>query len=122
MKDEKRRFDRQELSLPVHYKVFDTQNLEQDIGDSRLDRLGILQDLSVGGMQIATGTPVKKGQILELELDVPGHGRTRTLARVAWSRPGTGPPQNDWRCGIQFIPVYQEDLEKIREYFGLLEE
>lgn len=122
MKNEKRKHDRETLSLPVHFRVFDTENLEHEIGIDTLDRLGILQDFSVGGMQVATGHPVKNGQILELELDVPGYGNARTLAKVAWVRPGSGPPQNDWRCGIQFIPVYEDDLSKVREYFGVVEE
>lgn len=122
MSQEKRRHDRENLSLPVHYKVYDTDRLEGDLDDPTLDRLGILQDLSVGGMQLLTGYPVREKQILELELEVPGHGRVRTLAKVAWARPGSGPPRGDWRCGIQFIPVYQDDIDKIREYFGVLEE
>ncbi len=121
MSRENRKFDRESLYLPVHFKVFDTTRLEQEVGDGTLDRVGILQDLSVGGMQVVTGHPVKSGQILELELEVPGHGKTRTLAKVAWARPGSGPPKNDWRCGIQFIPVYEEDLTKVREYFSLLD-
>ena len=122
MAGENRRHDRESLSLPVHFRIYDTDNLEHEMGETTLDRLGILQDLSAGGMQLSTGNPVKDGQILELELEVPGHGRARTLAKVAWARAGTGPPRHDWLCGIQFIPVYQEDLVKVREYFGLVED
>lgn len=41
-------------------------------------------NLSLGGFFAATRRPPMKGQVLALELDLPGHSPIRLLGRVTW--------------------------------------
>jgi uncharacterized protein (TIGR02266 family) len=48
---------------------------------------GFLQNVSSGGLFVATHTPAKIGELLELSFTVPGLGRTCTVVcRVRWVR------------------------------------
>jgi len=71
--------------------------------------------LSLGGIQVVSDKPLQPGTILELELVIPGTGlfeRSRKLFGA-----GRIPsPRGGINSGIQFIPVYEEDLMKLKEY------
>ncbi|HVZ82004.1 MAG TPA: PilZ domain-containing protein [bacterium] len=111
---EKRREDRVLLSLPVRFKVFDLQRLEKDVQDPSLGSEAELNNLSSSGLQIASTQPFQRGDVLELELDLPETGRIRSVAKVVWCRKdGAG---NGFHCGIQLIPVYPEDLDKLHDF------
>ena len=114
MKIERRKDERVSLSLPVRFKVFDLASLEKDVRDQTLKSPAEAQDLSLGGIQVASEEPLRQGDVLELEFEVPGAGRVRTVAQMAWVRQeGEG----RYCGGVRFIPVYEDDLEKIRVYF-----
>ena len=114
MKLEKRRANRVILSVTVQYKVFKLDQLEKDVQDEVLGLKAALQNVSLGGLQVVSSISFRKGDILELQLVVPGGGRVRSVAKVAWcEKDGTGP---DYRSGIRFIPVYEDDLKKLEEF------
>lgn len=115
MKPEKRKSNRIVLSLPVHYKVFQLEKLEKDILDNVLGSRAAIQNLSSGGIQVVSAGPFRPGDVLEMELEVPGSGRVRSVAKVIWCRKEKQ-AAHDYRSGIQFIPVYEEDLEKLHHY------
>jgi hypothetical protein len=114
MKIERRKDERVSLSLPVRFKVFDLARLEKDVRDQALKVPAEAQDLSLGGIQVVSEEPLREGDVLELEFEVPGSGRVRTVAQMAWVREGA---EGRYSGGVRFIPVYEEDLEKIRVYF-----
>ncbi|HJT24397.1 MAG TPA: PilZ domain-containing protein, partial [bacterium] len=114
MKLEKRRENRVILSVSVQYKVFQLDQLEKDVRDENLGLKAALQNVSLGGLQVVSPAPFRKGDILEIQLDIPGGARVRSVAKVAWcEKDGSGP---DYRSGIQFIPVYEDDLRKLVEF------
>lgn len=114
MKLEKRKASRVILSVPVQYKVFQIDQLEENIQDEVLRFKANLQDVSLGGLQVVSANSFRKGDILEIEIKIPAGGGVQSVAKVIWcKREGSGP---DYRSGIQFIPVYEEDLIKLRDY------
>jgi len=119
---EQRKNDRVILSVAVRYKVFRLENLEKDVRDPSLGLQASLQNLSLGGIQMVSNRPFQKGEILELEMEIPGSGTVRTVAKVVWCKPDPHSKGSEQVSGIQFIPVFEEDLKKVREYFGSGEE
>jgi hypothetical protein len=43
----------------------------------------LVEDLSVGGIRLITGTPVRRGRIVSVLLDLPGRDPVMTFAQVA---------------------------------------
>lgn len=114
MKLEKRKANRVILSISVQYKVFQLDKLEKDIQDETLGLKAALQNVSMGGLQVVSSAPFRKGDILELQLEIPKTGRVRSVAKVVWcEKEGSGP---EYRSGIQFIPVYEDDLKKLVDF------
>jgi hypothetical protein len=116
MKLEQRKNNRITLSVPIRYKVFRLDNLEKDVREQSLDLRAEIQDLSFGGVQVVSDKSFQPGTILELELKIPGDRLVRTVAKVIWCRPASLPDGTEFNSGIQFIPVYEEDLMKLKEY------
>ena len=111
---EKRREDRILLSLPVQFKVFDVQKLEKDVLDPVLGSWAELRNLSADGLQLSSADPFTTGDVLELEVDLPDGGHVRSVAKVVWCRKdSTGKGHHS---GIQLIPVFEEDLRRLREF------
>jgi Tfp pilus assembly protein PilZ len=114
MKLEKRKASRVILSVPVHYKVFQLDQLEQDIQDEVLRWKAEIQDISSGGLQVVASQPFREGDILEIEVDIPESYRVRSVAKVVWcQREGL---EGGYRSGIQFIPVYEDELKKLKDF------
>ncbi len=116
MKPEKRKNNRVTLSVPVRYKVFQLENLEKDVREEVLALRASIQDLSAGGTRVVSEKPFRPGDIIELEMEIPGDRVVRSVAKVAWSRPAPKGKGREFYAGIQFIPVYEEDLAKLKDY------
>jgi hypothetical protein len=114
MRLEKRNNNRLVLSVPIHFKVFQLENLEKDVRDKTLGLKGEVQDMTLEGLLVASSSPFKPGDILELKMEIPGAGAVQTLAKVVWCKPEAA----EYRSGVQFIPVREDDLRKLKEYFG----
>lgn len=115
MRLEKRKENRVVLSVPVRYKVYQVEQLEKDIRDQELKSGAEIKNLSIGGLQVVAAQPLPVGGVLELELEVPGKGMVRSVAKVVWST-RDDKAVCEYISGIQFIPVYEEDLQKVQEY------
>ncbi|SRR5579871_6019727 len=114
MKLEKRKANRVILSVSVQYKIFQLDQLEKDVRDEALGLNAALHNVSLGGLQVVSTRAFQKGDILEIQLEVPGGGRIRSVAKVIWcEKDGSG---GEYRSGIQFIPVYEDDLEKLEDF------
>jgi Tfp pilus assembly protein PilZ len=90
--------------------------LEKDVREDVLALQASLQDLSVGGLRVVSDKSFKMGDILELEIEIPGKGMVRSVAKVIWARTAEGGKGKEFHAGIQFIPVYEDDLAKLKEY------
>ena len=114
MKPDKRKANRVILSVAVQYKVFQLDQLEKDVRDETLGLNAALQNVSMSGLQVVSTAPFRKGDILEIQLEIPKGGRVKSVAKVVWcEKDGSG---QDFRSGIQFIPVYEDDLKKLVDF------
>jgi hypothetical protein len=116
VKLEQRKNNRIILSIPLRYKVFHMDNLEKEVREQTLNLKAEIQDLSFGGIQVVSNNPFQPGIILELELEIPGHRLVRTVAKVVWCKPASSSNGAEFNSGIQFIPVYEDDLMMLNEY------
>ncbi len=119
MKLEQRKNNRIVLSVPVRYKVFNLDNLEKDVQDQALGLKAALQDLSLGGIQVVSDQAFRPGAVLELEISIPGEKLVRSVAKVIWCRTASGSKGTAFNSGIQFIPIYEEDLLKLNQYLKM---
>lgn len=79
--------------------------------------LGLSENISQGGVFVATHTLLEVGTMVDLELTVPGHGdRIRTIAVVRWVRlfneTSDGPPG----MGLQFASIDGAGRTAIRRF------
>ena len=114
---ERRQNHRVSLTLPVRYKIFHLDQIENEIQEESFRLSAKSLDISLGGIQVVSEDPLFVGDVLELEFDLPQAGRVRTVAKMAWVKKGSGSDLGKTVCGIRFIPVYENDLEKIKVYF-----
>ena len=114
---EHRKNNRILFSIPAQYKIFQLENLEKDVLNDELALKAAIEDMSMGGIQVVSEAPFREGDILELELSIPSVGKARTIAKVVWSREESTQGRYVFRSGIQFIPVYEDDLKKVKAYF-----
>ena len=117
MKLEQRKANRITLSLPIVYKVFQLNDLEKNVREQNLDFKAEIQDLSLDGIQVVSEKRFEPGDILEIEVEIPRAGPARTVAKVIWCRADESKKPAEYNSGIQFIPVDENDLMKIKEYF-----
>jgi len=114
---EKRKENRVLLSLPVQFKIYHLECLLDEVKEDHLEHKAQIQDLSVGGLQVLSAIRLNEGDVMELEMEIPGKGNARSVAKVVWSH--EVPPGGSWQCGIHFIPVYEKDLTHLKEFFGM---
>jgi c-di-GMP-binding flagellar brake protein YcgR len=104
--DEKRRFQRVELSVPVNYEISNKGNAK---------------NLSEGGLCIVTEKPLAYGHDLTIMFSLPGdsHLNIKSFAKVVWSKTGT---ENSYECGVQFwdiSPHYKKHIQAfIKKHSG----
>jgi Tfp pilus assembly protein PilZ len=115
MRLENRKENRVVLSVPVRYKVFHPDQLEKEVQDPELKSGAELKNVSRGGLQVVSSQAFQPGCVLELELEIPGNGRVRSVAKVIWCVPDEK-TNSEYQSGIQFIPVYEEDLRKLEDF------
>jgi Tfp pilus assembly protein PilZ len=113
---EQRKNNRIVFSVPVRYKVFELENLEKDVQNKVLNQRAEIENLSVDGIQVVSERSFKTGDILEVELEISGAEKVRTVAKVAWSRPRKENEKEEFCSGVQFIPVFEDDLRRLEEY------
>jgi len=114
---EHRMNDRVVFSVPVNYKIFQLENLEKDVKNETLGLKAAIEDMSLGGIQVVSEKPFSEGAVIELELPIPKDGSARTVAKVVWCREEGVGKDKKFRSGIQFIPVFENDLKRVKDYF-----
>lgn len=76
-------------------------------------------NMSVGGIQFATGTPLPIGALLDLWVDISSRpGKFFLAGEVRWTRPGEA-ESNDpdlWHIGVQLKSGAATDIINWREY------
>ncbi len=112
---DKRKHPRIRVHVPVKYKVINQSEealalLEQKKGPLAGNSL----DVSPEGLCLVTDHTLAKGDILKIEVNLPGEGQAlRAFSEVMWSRtqePGV------FSAGIFFMALREEDAEKIKRF------
>ena len=98
----KRKYKRHHLILKVDYR--DVDKFFTDFAEN----------LSKGGMFIATPRPLSPGTTIFLEFALPDNNmKVRTRGEVVWARTKPMSPKEKRGMGIQFQDLSPEDKEKI---------
>lgn len=79
---------------------------------------GLTENLSRGGLFVATHTLLEVGTMIDVEFSLPGKARIKSLAVVSWvrlySETSDGPPG----MGLQFASLDAESAEAIRSFLA----
>jgi hypothetical protein len=112
---EKRRTPRVIVAIPVRFKVIN-QAVDQPKEQKALETL----NLSKGGVGLFCLEPLNKGDLLKVEIGVPGATKPlKTFAEVKWCRKMEAEKHRDqYRAGISFMAFRHEDDKLLDEYIG----
>jgi len=111
---EKRVYPRVEISLRVKYKLIDDpKELGNILKDGKKDMEAQTMDISLSGMYLVSDQPMKKGNLIRIDIPLGEKGTTlATFAVVMWA---TGP-----KSGLEFLSMKEEDTEALKTYLDSL--
>lgn len=104
---ERRRYPRFNVDLPIEYYEI----------DSSISHTGHAFNASDGGCLLYLTEQVEIGQHLKVKLFFTSGSdlnTIETLAEVAWIDIHLGEVWGDYRCGVKFIDISPEDLNKLK--------
>jgi len=110
---EKRKHPRFNVDLPIEYSRI----------DSPASHIGRGLNISEGGLLIYFPEKMDLGQYLSLKLFFPVGSKLNTIevpVEVAWTEIDVSETQGDYRCGVRFIDISPEDLDKLKEFLSSL--
>ena len=83
------------------------------------ETLGIVSNLSLGGMMLITNRELYVEGVLQLKLDAPDHGAIPMGVKVLWCTPANSP--NEYWGGLEIIdigPADREGLQRLLDYLA----
>lgn len=102
---EKRKFMRFEAMLDVIYSM---------LGKSAEKNTSYLKNLSKDGIRLFAGRPLKKGSLVELEMQIPGDNiPVFALGEVAWIEASA---KSKYDSGIRFTKIENNDRIRLLDY------
>ena len=104
--EEKRRFPRIPLRIPLHYQVRGTSKFNNTI----------INDISLGGLGFTNNEFIASNTALALELDILFRV-LRPIGRVAWSSPL--PHSDRSRLGVEFLELDPRDKNYLSDYIDM---
>jgi len=107
---EKRAHPRFQMNLQAKFsRVQDPKEIDAIIGDRKREMFSLTRDISLGGLGITTEEPLKEGDLLHFEINLPGRpAPLSALAEVIWTI--------DKKAGLRFLKIGDEDLETLKQY------
>lgn len=111
--EERRKFQRLNWSVEVHWKKFETPS--RPLPESAT----VSKDISAGGIRLILRGQVSPGDILELEIRLGGGKDIRTKARVVWVDTFTitgGKEESAFEGGVEFIDMSDETRKLIESF------
>lgn len=102
----RRRYPRIDLSLPVEYTT-------KEAPAYRLTRSGTIGG---GGLMLYLPVNVAIGTVMELKIHLPDTLRIPCTARVVWTELLTGLEGNDFKTGVEFVQISEQELEVLRNF------
>jgi len=119
---DRRRYKRFQMTLSVRYQVLSQGFLEESRDVREFDAQTI--DISIGGMAMKSGHSLPERSLLEAQLIIPDkqtveHAGSQEVIKVLGIvRYNTSPDPGDYRMGIEFLQLTEEQENKIRELFA----
>jgi Tfp pilus assembly protein PilZ len=112
---DKRKHPRIKVSIPVKYKVItQTEEAMALLEQKRGPLAGSSVDVSAEGLCLVTPHELSKGDILKIEVNLPGEGQAlRAFSEVVWTNPQDPSAHS---AGIFFMALREEDAEKIKRF------
>ncbi|MFH1061456.1 MAG: PilZ domain-containing protein [Candidatus Omnitrophota bacterium] len=101
--DEKRRFNRLAQEMPIRQRIEDSDSIE----------VSKAQDISTGGLRIATDSPLDVGTKLNIEVNITGSSTPYyAIGEVVWYKEKNEAVDKKFDMGIRFIRIVsKEDLK-----------
>lgn len=111
---EKRTYPRFKVAFPVKYELLqDKTEIEAIVADSKKEKVALVRDISLGGMQIESEQPIKEGDVMVFEIPLPGPAQSLlACAEVVWTDGKVG--------GLHFLKISDEDLTALKAYLKKL--
>ncbi len=112
---ERRKHPRFNIDLPIEYSL----------ASSSVSHPGRALNVSEGGLLIYLPEKVEMGQFLQLKLFFPTGSELNGIelvAEVVWRDIHLGKDWGDYRCGIRFIDISPEGLDKLKRFLKSLSE
>jgi hypothetical protein len=111
---EKRTYPRFQVNFPVKYCFVNEKSEIDAIREfSKKDVVALVRDISLSGMQIVVEQPMKMGDVLALEIPLPGGAAPLTAsAEVVWTNDNIG--------GLHFLIIGEEDVTVLKAYLRKL--
>jgi c-di-GMP-binding flagellar brake protein YcgR len=112
---ERRRHPRFNIDLPVEYYLI----------PSRSGGSGQAINVSEGGLLVYLTEKVEIGQHLQLKLFFPSGFELKTIemvVEVVWVDIHLGKDWGDFRSGLRFIDISQDNLNRLKTFLGSLSE
>lgn len=103
----RRRDPRIQLNLPVEYTMM------VDVAPSLPTRSGTIGG---GGLMLYLPMPVSIGTTMKLNIHLPDRVTISCTARVVWTELLTGLEVNDFKAGVAFDQISEDDLGTLRNF------
>ena len=71
----------------------------------------LVEDLSAGGLRVSCGSPLRRGRVVSVLLELPGKGPVMSFAQVTRvEKPKAG---GEHRIALSFLDLGREDVERL---------
>jgi hypothetical protein len=112
---EKRKHPRFNIDLPIEYSLL----------PSPVSHPGRALNASEGGLLVYLSEKVEMSQLLQLKLFSPSGSElngVELIAEVVWMDIHLGKDWGDYRCGLTFVDISPEGLNKLKRFLRSLSE
>ena len=112
---ERRKHPRFNIDLPIEYSFL----------PSSVSQTGRALNASEGGLLVYLTQGVEINQLLQLKLFFPSGSelnRVELIAEVVWKDIHLGKDWGDYRCGLRFVDISPEVLDKLKKFLRSLSE
>ena len=112
---ERRKHPRFNIDLPIEYSLLPFP----------VSHPGRVLNASEGGLLVYLSEKVEISQLLQLKLFFPSGSElngVELIAEVVWMDIHLGKDWGDYRCGLRFVDIFPEDLNKLKRFLRSLSE
>jgi c-di-GMP-binding flagellar brake protein YcgR len=110
---ERRKYPRFSIDLPIEYHLLPTS----------YSRTGRALNASEGGLLVFLSQAIEIGQCLKIKLFFTSGSdlcSIEVVAEVVWMDIHLGEDWGDYRCGVKFLDISLEDINKLKKFLRSL--